>query len=68
MQAFNCNAGKAGSAVRTAQAYLQGWVVLLVKVVPHIQAAIHFDGVEDTRPVKAGCVVPSVTNNYTIRC
>ena len=46
-----------------AEPYLQGWVILLVKVVPHIQAAIHFDGVKDTRPVQAG-VVPSVTCNW----
>ena len=43
--------------------YLQSRVILLVKVVPHIQAAIHFDGVKDTRPVQAG-VVPSVVYDW----
>ncbi len=39
-------AGHSGSL----ESNLQCWVILLVEVVPYIQAAVHLDGVKHARP------------------
>lgn len=44
--------------------YLQCWVILLVEVVPHIQAAVHLNGVENARPAMHHMVLCEAQLSY----